>query len=60
LEYLCDGLQGRSLNPVALLFDYLKNPDSEMGIDSPTCLSWDYDPLKEIDHVVIGKASGPG
>lgn len=60
LEYLSDGLQGRSSNPVALLYDRLKHPDADLGIDKPSCLSWNYDPLKEIDHVVIGKSSGPG
>jgi hypothetical protein len=60
LEYLCSGLEGRSRNPVALLFDRLKHPDGDLGMDSPTCLNWKYDPLKEIDHVCIGKASGAG
>jgi hypothetical protein len=60
LEYLSDGLEGRSNNPVALLYDKLKHPDGDLGIDSPSCLNWVYDPLKEIDHVCIGKAAGPG
>lgn len=60
LEYLSDGLEGRSNNPVALLFDKLKHPDGDLAIDSPSCLTWKYDPLKEIDHVCIGKAAGPG
>ena len=60
LEYLSDGLEGRSNNQVALLYDKLKHPDGDLGIDSPSCLNWVYDPLKEIDHVCIGKAAGPG
>ncbi len=60
LEYLSDNLEGRSNNPVAILFDALKQPDSDLGIDSPTCLSWKYEPFNEIDHLVIGKAPGPG
>jgi hypothetical protein len=60
LEYLSDGLEGRSSNPVALLYDRLKHPDGDLGIDSPSCLSWTYDPSKEIDHICIGKSSGAG
>ena len=60
LEFLCNGLEGRSRNPVALLYDKLKYPDGDLGADSPSCLSWTYDPLKEVDHVCIGKASGAG
>jgi hypothetical protein len=60
LEYLSDGLEGRSNNQVALLYDKLKHPDGDLGIDSLSCLSWEYDPLKEIDHICIGKAPGPG
>ncbi|CAF0794801.1 unnamed protein product [Brachionus calyciflorus] len=60
LEMLSNGLEGRSLNQVALLYDKLKHPDGDLGMDSPTCLNWKYDPNKEIDHICIGKASGPG
>lgn len=60
LEFLSNGLEGRSFNPVALLYDKLKHPDADLGIDSPTCLNWKYDPKKEIDHICIGKAPGPG
>jgi hypothetical protein len=60
LEFLSDNLDGRSNNPVALLYDALKQPNSDLGIDSPTCLNWKYEPFNEIDHLVIGKAPGPG
>lgn len=60
LEYLSDGLEGRSNNPVALLYDKLKHPDGDLGLEKTSCLTWNYDPLKEIDHIVIGKAPGPG
>lgn len=43
-----------------MLFDALKQPDGDMGMESPTCLAWKYEPLNEIDHIVIGKAQGPG
>jgi hypothetical protein len=45
---------------VALLYDKLQHPDGDLGLDSPSCINWNYDPLKEIDHIVIGKAPGPG
>lgn len=45
---------------MALLYDKLKHPDGDLGMDSPSCLTWNYDPLKEIDHICIGKAAGPG
>ncbi|RNA32586.1 oxidative stress-induced growth inhibitor 1 [Brachionus plicatilis] len=60
LEYLSNGLEGRSFNPIALLYDKLKHPDADLGLDLPSCLNWKYDPNKEIDHVCIGKAAGPG
>ncbi len=60
MEFLSDGLEGRSNNPVALFYDILKNPDSDYGLDLPSCLEWKYDPSKEIDHVVIGRSEKPG
>lgn len=60
LEYLADGLEGRSTNPVALLYDKLKHPDGDLGIDLPTCLDWKFDPEREVSHICIGKAPGPG
>lgn len=60
LEYLSNGLEGRSNHPISLLYDKLKHPDGDMGLDLPSCLNWHYDPLKEIDHVCIGKGPGPG
>ncbi len=57
---MSDGLEGRSNNPVSLLYDKLKHPDSDLGMDMPSCLTWKYDPLKEIDHICIGKGPGPG
>jgi hypothetical protein len=51
---------GRSANPVALLYDALKNPDSDYGMDLPSCLDWKYNAAKYVDHVVIGKTDKPG
>jgi len=55
LEYLSEGLEGRSPNPVALLFDALTHPDADMGIDSGSLLEWRNDPSRHIPHVVLGK-----
>lgn len=60
LEFLSDGLEGRSQNPIALLYDSLKNPGSDMGFNLDSCLDWKYDSSKEIDHLVIGKTPPGG
>lgn len=53
---LSEGLEGRSDNPVSLLYDTLNHPDADMGVDLPSCLSWVFHPERRIDHVVIGRA----
>ncbi|XP_070575773.1 oxidative stress-induced growth inhibitor 1-like [Ptychodera flava] len=55
LEYLSDGLEGRSSNPVSLLFDALHHPNADLGCSEPTCLEWRYNPRNKIPHVVLGK-----
>jgi hypothetical protein len=60
LEFLSNGLMGRSANPVALLYDALKNPGSDYGLDLPSCFNWKFDASKFVDHVVIGKTDKPG
>ena len=55
LEYLSSGLEGRSLNPVALLFDALTHPDADTGQDRPSLLEWRHHQDKAIPHVVLGK-----
>lgn len=55
LEYLSEGLEGRSPNPVALLFDALTHPDADLGIDTGSLLEWRHDPSRHIPHVVLGK-----
>ena len=60
MEFLSDGLEGRSRNPIALLFDNLKNPGSDLGYNLESCLDWKYDETKEIDHLVIGKTPPGG
>ena len=48
------GLEGRSSNPVSLLFDALNHPGADLGLDMPTFLTWKYHPEHAIDHVVLG------
>lgn len=57
LEYVSEGLHGRSLNPVALLFDQLQRPNVDLGSDQRSCLKWHHHSNKAIKHVVLG--SGP-
>jgi len=55
LEYLSDGLEGRSSNPVALLYDALHHPNADLGSNAPSCLDWKYNRDNAIPHVVIGR-----
>ncbi|CAG2203668.1 Oxidative stress-induced growth inhibitor 2,Oxidative stress-induced growth inhibitor 1 [Mytilus edulis] len=60
LEYLSEGLDGRSSNPTALLFDNLCRPDADMGVDNPSLLSWKHEPKHSINHIVLGKGKPGG
>lgn len=60
LEFLSDGLEGRSNNPVALLLDYLQRPQADLGRDLPSLLEWRYDPRRRVDHVVLGRGKPGG
>ncbi|XP_013879886.1 oxidative stress induced growth inhibitor 1 [Austrofundulus limnaeus] len=60
LEYLCEGLEGRSSNPVAVLFDSLLLPDSDFGLDRVSPLEWRYEPSRAIPHLVLGKGPPGG
>ena len=60
LEYLSSGLEGRSSNPVALLFDALTHPDADTGLDCPSLLEWRQHKDKVIPHVVLGKRQPGG
>lgn len=60
LEYLCEGLEGRSSNPVAVLFDALLLPDSDFGLDRASPLAWRYEPERAIPHLVLGKGPPGG
>ena len=60
LEFLSEGLEGRSPNPVALLWDALMHPDADLGVDNPPLLSWKYEKSKALSHVVLGKMKAGG
>ena len=55
LQYLSEGLEGRSQNPVSLLFDTLYHPSADIGESRPSSLDWKHDPSLKCSHVVIGK-----
>ncbi|KAJ7312032.1 hypothetical protein JRQ81_006363 [Phrynocephalus forsythii] len=55
IEYLSEGLEGRSSSPVALLFDSLLRPDTDFGGTADSLLSWWHQPEKAVPHLVLGK-----
>uniref|UniRef100_A0A8C3RCX8 Oxidative stress induced growth inhibitor family member 2 n=1 Tax=Cyanoderma ruficeps TaxID=181631 RepID=A0A8C3RCX8_9PASS len=60
LEYLSEGLEGRSSNPVAVLFDTLLHPDADFGYDYPPVLHWKLEQHNYIPHIVLGKGPPGG
>eukprot|EP00092_Neocalanus_flemingeri_P004717 GFUD01005082.1.p1 GENE.GFUD01005082.1~~GFUD01005082.1.p1 ORF type:complete len:665 (+),score=145.51 GFUD01005082.1:135-2129(+) len=60
LEFLSDGLEGRSNNPVALLLDALQKPEADLGLEHPSLLEWKCKPEKKVDHVVLGRGRPGG
>ncbi|XP_069076547.1 oxidative stress-induced growth inhibitor 2 [Pleurodeles waltl] len=60
LEYLSEGLEGRSSNPVAVLFDTLLHPDADFGYDYPSVLQWKLEQQHYIPHLVLGKGPPGG
>ncbi|XP_054638189.1 oxidative stress-induced growth inhibitor 2 [Dunckerocampus dactyliophorus] len=60
LEYLSEGLEGRSGNPVAVLFDTLLHPNADFGYEYPPVLQWRRDKQQHIPHLVLGKATPGG
>ena len=60
LQHLSDGLEGRSTNPVALLFDTLMQPNQDIGESHPPSLSWAHHQSKAISHVVLGRGKPGG
>ncbi|KAM4704845.1 oxidative stress-induced growth inhibitor 2 [Rhinophrynus dorsalis] len=60
LEYLSEGLEGRSTNPVAVLFDTLLHPNADFGYDYPSVLQWKLEQEHYIPHIVLGKGPPGG
>lgn len=56
LSELSEGLEGRSSNPVALLFDALTHPDADLGAEMPSCLTWQKEEAHFTPHIVLGKS----
>ncbi|GIY30690.1 oxidative stress-induced growth inhibitor 1 [Caerostris extrusa] len=55
LAYLSEGLEGRSLNPVSVLFDTLVHPQADLGVENESVISWKFKAENAIDHIVLGK-----
>lgn len=60
MESLSEGLEGRSSNPVALLFDTLVRPNTDVDSTYPSSLRWEYDATKVVPHVVVGRGCPGG
>lgn len=60
LEYLSEGLEGRSRNPVAVLFDTLLHPNADFGYEFPPVIQWKRDKKQHIPHLVLGKGTPGG
>ncbi|CAH7055420.1 oxidative stress-induced growth inhibitor 1 [Phodopus roborovskii] len=55
LEYLSEGLEGRSQSPVALLFDALLRPDTDFGGSMDSVLTWKRQKERAVPHLVLGQ-----
>jgi len=60
LEFLSDGLEGRSNNPVSLLLDALQKPEADLGLELPSLLEWRQVEDGKVDHVVLGRGRPGG
>jgi len=60
LEFLSDGLEGRSNNPVSLLLDALQKPEADLGTELPSLLEWKQVKEGKVDHVVLGRGKPGG
>lgn len=60
LEFLSDGLEGRSSNPVSVLLDTLQRPKADLNLDLASHLTWRKENDKESRHVVLGKGPPGG
>jgi len=60
LEFLSEGLEGRSNYPVALLLDALQKPEADLGLEKPSLLEWRSVAEGRVDHVVLGRGRPGG
>jgi len=60
LQFLSEGLEGRSTYPVALLLDALQKPEADLGLEKPSLLEWRSVPEGRVDHVVLGRGRPGG
>ncbi|KAJ8247386.1 hypothetical protein GJAV_G00245790 [Gymnothorax javanicus] len=60
LEYLSEGLDGRSTSPLSLLFDALLRPDGDLGGSAESLLTWRKEPERGVAHLVLGKGPPGG
>ncbi|KAM5263167.1 oxidative stress-induced growth inhibitor 1 [Ctenodactylus gundi] len=60
LEYLSEGLEGRSQSPVALLFDALLRPDTDIGSSVDSVLTWRRKKERAVPHLVLGRGPPGG
>jgi thioredoxin reductase len=54
LEPLCEGLTGRSDNPVSLLIDALLHPGADSGRAGRSCLAMERREERAVSHLVLG------
>lgn len=50
-------MEGRSRNPVSLLFDHLLHPNADLGAHSHSKLSWATNPSLIVDHICLGRTA---
>ena len=48
------------MNPVALLFDTLMQPNQDTGETHPPSLGWSLEPRRAVSHVVLGRGEAGG
>ena len=53
-------MEGRSSNPVALLFDALSHPNADLGSETPSLMRWEHRPERAVPHVVLGRHRAGG
>jgi len=57
---LCEGLKGRSDNPMALLFDALLHPEADTGRPGRSCIAMERQEHRAVPHLVLGRGAPGG